>query len=182
MNITLEPAGAHSQQLNLLIMKATMDVSNEWFFYDGAHNGFNVLEHNMSNTWLHENFVALNRNREIIAYFEGVWMRPLDIITGFRIIHFGKQDTHLMVNSLFSYMDYLFTNRGCKAFNWTVAHMNKSALIQYDRFVRDYCGRKVGIRHHAQKSYTGRISDINLYELTKEEYFEWKDREYTARN
>jgi hypothetical protein len=60
MTFTLEPAALFTRQLNLLIMKATFDSANEWFFYDGAHSGANVLEQNMSNTWLHENFVAVN--------------------------------------------------------------------------------------------------------------------------
>jgi hypothetical protein len=66
-------------------------------------------------------------------------------------------------------------------FNWTVAHKNERAMEQYDRFVRDYCGQKVGMRHHAQKSYTGKISDINLYEITNEEYFNWKGRNFGKR-
>jgi hypothetical protein len=54
MTFTLEPAAAFAQPLNHLIMKAAFDSANEWFFYDGAHSGANVLEQGMSNTWLHE--------------------------------------------------------------------------------------------------------------------------------
>jgi hypothetical protein len=72
----------------------------------------------------------------------------------------------------------LFVNRGCQAFNWTVALQNEHALKQYERFIQDYAGHKVGIRHHAQKSYAGKISDINLYELTHDEYFDWKGRNF----
>jgi hypothetical protein len=88
MTFTLEPAAAFTQQLNYLIMKATFDPANEWFFYDGAHSGTNVLEQGMNNTWLHENLVALSESKEIIAYFEGQWQRPMDIINGFRTINF----------------------------------------------------------------------------------------------
>jgi hypothetical protein len=121
MTFTLEPAAPFAQQLNLLIMKATFGVANEWFFYDGAHNGANVLEQGMSNTWLHENFVAINEKREIFAYFEGQWLRPMDIISGFRTIHFGKQYSRMWVKSIFTYFDYLFINRGCMVFNWTLS-------------------------------------------------------------
>ncbi|GMO27997.1 MAG: hypothetical protein Ta2B_08580 [Termitinemataceae bacterium] len=61
------------------------------------------------------------------------------------------------------------------ALNWIVAHQNEHAMKQYERFVENYCGHKVGVRHYAQKSYTGKISDITLYEITKEEYFRWKE-------
>jgi len=178
---TLEPAAAYASQLNYLIMKATQDIANEWFFYDGAHNGSSSLEQNMSNTWLHENIVMLSSNQEIIAYFEGQWFRPIDIITGFRMIHFGKKYSFMLVKAFLSYLDYLFVNRGCQAFNWMVALENENALIQYERFIRDYCGHNVGIRHYAQKSYTGKISDINLYEITRVEYFNWKEHSFAKR-
>lgn len=125
--------------------------------------------------------MVVNEKQEIIAYFEGQWLRPMDIITGFRAIHFGKKYSGMAVRSFFAYLDYLFVNRGCMVFNWTVAHLNKYAMKQYDRFVRDYCGHFVGVRHYAQKSYTGKISDINLYEITGEEYFDWKDRGFKKR-
>jgi hypothetical protein len=181
MAFSLEAAAPFAQQLNLLLMKATFDPMNEWFFFDGAHSGGNFLEQGMSNTWLHENFVVVNEKQEIPAYFEGQWSRPMDIITGFRAIHFGKEYSGTVTRLFFAYLDYLFVNRGCMAFNWTVAHLNKYAMNQYDRFVRDYCGHFVGVRHHAQKSYTGKISDINLYEITGEEYFLWKDRGFKKR-
>jgi len=178
---TLEPAVAYAPQLNTAIMNATLDTENEWFFYDGAHNGGNFLEINMSNTWLHENMIAKNNKQEIFAYFEGQWLRPMDIITGFRMIHFGKNNSVMIVKALFCYLEYLFVNRGCHAFNWMVALQNESALKQYERFIQDYCGHKVGTRHYAQKSYTGKISDINLYEITRFEYFEWKERLFSKR-
>ncbi|MDR3335517.1 MAG: hypothetical protein LBT13_11655 [Treponema sp.] len=179
MTFTLEPAAPFAQQLNLLIMKATFDVANEWFFVDGAFNSTS-LEQSSCNTWLYEKFVAVS-NGKIFAYFDGTWSRPLDIIVGFRTINFNKEQSRMFVRALFMYFDYLFVNRGCQAFNWMVALQNKYALMQYERFIKDYCGHKIGTRIHAQKSYTGIISDINLYELTRKEYFDWKDRNFTKR-
>jgi hypothetical protein len=178
MNFSLEPAVIFSQKLNHYIIKATFDIANEWFFYDGAFTGSNSLEQNTSNTWLYDSFVAVSEDKEIFAYFEGQWARPLDIIISFRTIHFGKHYSRMAVKSFFTYLDYLFVNRGCLAFNWTVAHQNEHALKQYERFIQVYCGHKVGIRHSAKKSYTGKISDINLYELTREEYFKWKGKNF----
>jgi hypothetical protein len=181
MTFTLEPAAAYGQQLNYLIMKAAFDPANEWFFYDGAHNGANALETGMSNTWLNEYFVGLSENNEIFAYFEGQWQRPMDIIVSFRTINFNPAASSMFIRALFTYFDYLFVNRGCQVFNWTVAIQNEPAMDQYERFIRNHCGHGVGTRRHAQKSYTGKISDINLYEMTREEYFEWKRRNFRSR-
>jgi hypothetical protein len=92
------------------------------------------------------------------------------------MIHFGARYSRIAVKAFFTYLDYLFVNRGCQVFNWTVALQNEHALEQYQRFITNYCGHKVGTRRHAQKSYTGKISDINLYEITRGEYFDWKNR------
>jgi hypothetical protein len=59
-----------------------------------------------------------------------------------------------------------------------IGESNEYALNQYERFVTNYCGRRVGMRTHAQKSYTGKISDIYLYELTRKDYFAWKARRW----
>jgi hypothetical protein len=168
----------------MLIMKADCDPANEWFFYDGAHSGAAVLEQNMSNTWLHENFVAVSEGsdgKEIFAYFEGQWQRPVDVIISFRMIHLGSKYSRMVVKVVFAYFDYLFVNRGCRALNWTVALQNEHAVKQYDCLVERYCGHQVGIRHCTQKSYTGKVSDGKLYEITREEYFDWKGRNFRAR-
>ncbi|MDR1240181.1 MAG: hypothetical protein LBK27_08700 [Treponema sp.] len=93
MIFTLEPAAAFAQPLNHLIMKATFDPANEWFFYDGAFNASSCLETTV-NSWLHENFVSVY-NKEIVGYFEGIWNRPLDIIAGFRTINLNKKYSHM---------------------------------------------------------------------------------------
>jgi len=179
MGIELIPAAYVAQDLSRKIIAATLDVENEWFFYDGAFNFTANIETSV-NTWLHENFVAVY-NGEVFAYFEGIWTRPLDIISGFRTINFNKKHGRLFVVAIFKYFDYLFTIRGCKVLNWTVALQNEKAMEQYDRFVNEYCGHRVGIRHYAQKSYTGKISDSQLYEITDEEFIEWKRRRFKRR-
>jgi len=168
MGIELIPAAFVAQELTRKIMAATHDLENEWFFYDGAFNGTTNIQTSI-NTWAYENFAVVYKN-EIIIYFEAQWTRPLDIISAFRTINFSKKHTQLFVRALLMYLDYLFIHRGCNAFNWTVALQNESAKKQYDKIVNEYCGRIVGIRHYAQKSYTGKISDSCLYELTKREY------------
>jgi hypothetical protein len=179
MNFELIPAAYVAQELSKKITVASFDPENEWFFFDGAFNFATNIEISV-NTWLHENFVAVY-NKEIVAYFEGIWSRPLDIISGFRTINFSKKYSRIFILALFKYLDYLFVNRGCRVLNWTVALQNCYAMKQYERFVADYCGHRVGIRHHTQKSYTGKISDSYLYEITQEEYLEWKARGFRKR-
>jgi len=179
MGVELMPAAYAAQDLYKKITAATFDVKNEWFFFDGAFNCSTNIQTSV-NTWSHENFIAVYNN-EIVAYFEGVWTRPLDIVSGFRTINFGGKYSRPFVQAVFRYVEHLFVNRSCKAFSWAVALLNERATKQCERFVRDYCGHRIGVRHHAQKSYSGKISDCCLYEITQEEFLEWKLRGYKKR-
>lgn len=106
----------------------------------------------------------------------------MDIIANFRTILFNTKYSLVFVRAIFDYFDYIFANRGCMAINWGVAIQNEYALKQYDRFINRFFGHIVGIRHHAVKSYTGKRSDLKMYEITREEYFEWKERDIANRN
>jgi len=172
MHFELIPAAYMEQELVQKLTAASSDIENEWFFFDGTFQVSSNIGLSV-NSWLHENFVVVCNN-EIIAYFEGYWERPRDVINSFRCINFSKNHSILATKALFKYFDYLFVNRGCKVLNWVVALQNKHAIKQYDRFINHYCGHCVGILHHSQKSYTGKISDSCLYAITQEEYFQWK--------
>jgi hypothetical protein len=162
MALELIPASFCLNELTKKIMTATLDVKNEWFFADGAFNTVTSFEQpGACNTWLYERYAAVY-NKEITAYLDGAWSRPVDIIASFRAINFNPKYGRLFALSIFKYWDYLFVNRGCMAFNWSIALQNEYALHQYEHFIACHRGRKVGMRTHAQKSYTGKISDIYL--------------------
>lgn len=172
MSYKLEPAFAVAPGLTRKLVLAGMKEENQWFFSDGAFSENGIIEH-QPNTWNNENFVVLDDDG-IIAFFCATWNRPLDIISGFRLILFDKKKGNTVTKAFFEYLDYLFTKRGCNAFNWTVAEKNEHAYKLYEKFINKYMGHKVGKRFFGQKSYTGIISDIYLYEITKDEYFQWK--------
>lgn len=172
----LEPAFTVAPGLSRKLVLAGMDPYNQWFFTDGSFLENGIIEHH-PDTWTNENFVVLDDD-SIIAYFCAKWSRPLDIIDGFRLILFEKNKSTIATRAFFEYLDYLFTKRGCNAFNWCVAEKNEHAYKLYEKFIDKYMGHKIGKRHFGQKSYTGIVSDIFLYEITKDEYFSWKDKNY----
>ena len=175
MSYSIEPAYLVQNELTRLIIKAGTDPVNKWFFTDGAFTPDSQLERT-PNTWMHENFVVIE-NKQVLAYFEAFWNKPLNIITSFRMIFFEKDKANTIVKALFQYFEYLFISRGCKAFNWIVAEKNYHAHRIYEKFIKNYFGHKVGMRHNGQMAYNGEISDVYLYEITQEEYMEWKNKE-----
>ena len=175
MAYSIEPAYLVQNELTRLIIKAGTDPVNKWFFTDGAFTPDSQLERT-PNTWMHENFVVIE-NKQVLAYFEAFWNKPLNIITSFRMIFFEKDKANTIVKALFQYFEYLFISRGCKAFNWIVAEKNYHAHRIYEKFIKKYYGHKVGMRHNGQMAYNGEISDVYLYEITQEEYMKWKNKE-----
>lgn len=178
MAYSIEPAYLVQNELTRLIIKAGTDPVNKWFFTDGAFSPDSQLERS-PNTWMHENFAVIE-NKQVLAYFEANWNKPLNIITSFRMIFFEKDKVKTIGNALFQYFEYLFVSRGCKAFNWIVAEKNYHAHRIYEKFIKNYFGHKVGMRHNGQMAYNGEISDVYLYEITKEEYMEWKNKKNLA--
>lgn len=174
MSYSIEPAYLVQSELTRLIMKAGTEPVNKWFFTDGAFSPDSQLERS-PNTWLHENFVVIE-NKEILAYFEAFWSKPLNIISSFRFIVFDKKKTNAVGKALFQYFEYLFIARGCKAFNWIVAEKNYHAHRIYEKFIKKYFGHNAGFRHNGQMAYNGEISDVFLYEITQEEYLAWKNK------
>ena len=143
MSYSIEPSYIVSAELTRQLVKAGTDPVNQWFFSDGAFTPEAMIE-TTPNTWLHENFVVIS-GQEIVAYFEGIWNRPLDIISSFRLIVFSKTKSYTAACAFFQYLDYIFSARGCNAFNWIVAEKNHHAYRVYEKLLRDYCG------HHADE-------------------------------
>jgi len=179
MQFEFIPASFILDRLLEKISSVSLNLENDWFFYTGAFEAPVGTEAGI-NTWLHENFV-ITCDGEIIGYFEGHWDRSRDVIMGRRCINLSKNKSIIFVHSVFKYFDYLFECRGCMALNWCVALQNRHATLQYDRLVENYCGQRIGITHDSQRSFTGQISDCILYEITRDEYFEWKQRGYKKR-
>ena len=173
MNYSIEPAFSVKSELTRLIIKAGTEIENKWFFTDGA---FTLDTRFEANTWLNENFVVIYE-KKIIAYFEAPWSKPLNIINGFRFILFDKTKSYVATRAFFEYLDYLFVTRGVKSIFWIVAEKNIHAYKLYEKFVQKYCGHQIGKKHYGQMGYDGEISDVYMYELTKEEYFIWKTKD-----
>ena len=174
MKYTLVPASFVRNELVQLIIQAGNDPVNKWFFTDGSFSPDSQLEC-VPNTWQHENFVVM-ANNQILAYFEAYWSKPLDIITSLRIIFFEKNKAACIGMAIFEYFEYLFVIRGCKALNWIVAEKNYHAYRIYEKLIKNYFGHRVGIRHRGQMAYNGEVSDVILYEITQEEYLDWKSK------
>ena len=174
MNYSIEPAFTVKTELARLIIKAGCESENNWFFTDGAFIAEEQLS-SSANTWAQENFVVIC-DRKIIAYFEAPWNKALNIINGFRFILFDKSKSFLATKAFFDYLDYIFLARGAKSFFWIVAEKNVHSYKLYEKFIKKYCGHRIGKKHYGQMGYDGEISDVYMYELTKEEFFSWKNK------
>lgn len=169
----LEPAFSVYPGLIRKLTIAGMNPKNKWFFSNGAFNPDSFILSKV-NTNLSEDFVVIDNN-EIIGFITGKWERPLNTINSLRIILFDEKKSLSLSRAIFEYLDYLFVARGCNAISWVVAEKNIHAYEIYEKFINKYMGHRIGIKHYGQMSYSGEISDVVAYEITKEEYFHWKE-------
>lgn len=167
-NFKIVPAFSYHSQLSELLVLAGANPENQWFFGDGAFTAENSLERS-PNTWLHENFVVIYDGK-IICYLEGLWSRPLDIISNFRTIVFDPKYGYIAFKAWIRYMDYLFSARGCFVVNWIVAERNKHAVRLYEKLESWYGARCTGWRSRGIKGYAGDYSDVLLYELRRDDW------------
>lgn len=174
MSYSIEPAFLYHDSLVNIITKASVDPVNKWFFADGCFSSDTELQFS-PNTWQYDNSVVL-QNGEILAYLESRWSKPLNIVSNFRIIIFNKSKGGIVAKAIFDYFDYIFITRGCVAFNWFVAEKNYHARRVYEKFTNHYFGHYVGKRHCGQMAYNCEVSDIFLYEITRDEYITWKEK------
>ena len=172
MSFSIEPAYSVAPELMRQLTKASTLSENQWFFLEGSFSTLATIVQS-SDTWTYENFVVIE-NKHIIAYFEGEWARPLNVIHNFRCILLNHHYQFSATKAFFTYLDYLFSVRGCDVFNWSVASENTNAYLLYEKFISKKYGHKVGEKTRNMKSYCGNISNSILYEITREEYFSKK--------
>ena len=173
MSYSIEPAYTVVRELSRQLVKASSSIENQWFFPEGGFSAASLDQ--AGNFYLNENFVVVHKG-QFVAYFEAHWARPLNNIHNFRFILFDKQKSVLATRAFFDYLDYLFVVRGCQVFTWSVALLNEHAHRLYEKFIRKYCDHKIGQRTRSFLGYSGQVSDTIMYELTREEYLEWKYR------
>ena len=171
---SIEPAYLVYNELVNKLMEASRRKENQWFFTSAAFSPESCLDLT-ADTGKHENFVVIER-KEIIAYFTACWDKALNVLDGFSIIFFNENKSLVATKALFQYLDYVFIVRGCNVLSWLVAEKNEKALNIYRRFVKHYCGREIGKKTRGQKGYSGEISDIIFFEITKEQYINCKNR------
>ena len=78
MSFSIEPAYTVSSELMRQLTRASTNIVNQWFFLEGTFSTLAKIIQT-SDTWYYENFVVI-ADKHIIAYFEGEWARPLNII------------------------------------------------------------------------------------------------------
>jgi hypothetical protein len=69
------------------------------FFSDGSVFTPEAMIETTPNTWIYENYVVIS-GQEIVAYFDGIWNRPLDITSSFGLTVFDKTKPYTVCQSV----------------------------------------------------------------------------------
>ena len=171
MAYSIEPSYVLADGICKELANASTKINNKWYFSGTGFNASNIDRNgDFSAT---ENF-AIVSDKKIIAYIESRWLRSLKVLVDFNIILFDDSKKISFVDAVLSYFEYVFISRGCDVITFDVADKNVPLVNLCSKFSSKYFGHKCGIKTRNIKSINDEVSNAILYEITKEEYLEWK--------
>lgn len=172
MSYSIEPSYILADGICKELVRASKSIVNKWYFSEA---GFNASSIDRTGDFsVYENFAVVS-DKKVIAYIESRWLKNLKVLVDLKVILFDENKKISFVDSVFSYFEYVFISRGCDVITFDVAEKNVSFMKLCSKFSKKYFGHKCGVKTRNIKSINGEISDAILYEITKEEYFSWKN-------
>ncbi len=172
MAYSIEPSYVLADGICKELANASTKINNKWYFSGTGFNASNIDRN--GDFSVTENF-AIVSDKKIIAYIESRWLRSIKVLVDFKIILFDDTKKISFVDAVLSYFEYVFISRGCDVITFDVAEKNSSLVKLCSKLSSKYFGHKCGVKTRNLKSLNGEISDAILYEITKEEYFNWKN-------
>lgn len=121
-----------------------------------------------TDNWQYQQFVSVDKDNNVLGYISYQIGRQANFVDEFGIIAFvdnsitfGK-DLHQAILDIFFKFNY-------NKISFQVVIGNPIERY-YDKFVENYDGRIVGIKHDECKLYDGNLYDIKLYEVMRCEF------------
>ncbi len=161
----LKLAWGYQDKLNQLTPELAYEEKYKYLSY-GVYSDYN-LEID-KNGWSLLQFVSVDREDNIIGYFEAAIARAEHIVTSLWVFNF--YDVNLIFSKDFKqFFDDLFTKYNFRKVNFSVIIGNPAEKM-YDKYIKKYNGRIVGIRKEDTKLFDNNYYDVKLYEIFRKDY------------
>jgi hypothetical protein len=162
----LQPAIKYESQLRSKMVDITFD-ERFMFMFGSSYRDEIVLD---NTTWNKHQFVSVNKNGEVIGFFQYNINRDCLDCYGLQIVNFKNdrltpcfsKDLRICIRDIF----YKFNFR---KLGFSVVVGNPAEKF-YDKYIHKIGGRIVGIKREEVKMLDGSYYDMKLYEVLREDF------------
>jgi len=171
----LEYAKKHEDQLKQLYF----DIAYDSFYIFGQASVYRGEFKLPEDTWSANHFVSVCDGKVIGSVGYQI-RRSENSVDGLYIIHFGNdtasnKERFVFGKDILTALKDIFEKFGFNKLGFTVVIGNKIEKT-YDRLIKRYNGRIVGIKKQEVRLLDGKLYDLKEYEILSEEYFKGKEK------
>jgi hypothetical protein len=164
----LEYAKKYEDKLRELYLDIAFDPYYKFEQYTVYRETFKLPE----DTWSANHFVSIH-NKNILGMIGYQIKRTENIVQGLHIVHFGgprAANPYTFGKDVITAIKDIFEKYHFNKLNFSVIRGN---LIEktYDKLIRKYNGRIVGIKEKETMLIDGRLYDVKEYEILADRYF-----------
>jgi len=131
-----------------------------------GYNGFNF---EVKEDDYHELQMVSLKHGRILGYFSCSFDRTCRKAYEIIAVNFLGEKNLSFARDMFSFLDGIFVKYGMNKVEWSVT-IGNPAEAQYDRIIKRYGGKVIGIRHETCSLVDGTRCDMKLYELMRRDY------------
>ncbi|MGU8921401.1 hypothetical protein ACV3UV_11890 [Clostridium perfringens] len=121
------------------------------------------------NNWNKFQFVSVDKNDNVIGYLGSNIDRTANYVWGLEFVNFTQNVNLTFSKDCKAFFDLIFKEYKFNKVNWTVFIGNPAEYI-YDKLIKKYNGRIVGIYKEDYYTYDGELCDKKSYELMRKDY------------
>lgn len=160
----LQIAFLYQEQLQRLFPKT---IYNEKYKYYHCYWYVEYAEEIKKDSWETMQFVSVDSKDNVIGYIEAKIDRKINAITSLRIINFSTESI-VFSRDVKHFFDDLLNKYRFRKVTWAVVVGNPAEKI-YDRYIKRYGGRIVGIHKDDVRLWDGKYYDFKFYEVMNPE-------------
>ena len=162
----LDYAYFHKERLKQAWAKVAMDPQFKFI----APGSYTNLDFDLKfNTFSKVQCVSLSAKGEIIGYFDVSVDREAYYAYGLWVINLAGLPDNTFTSDLTEFIRVLFTTWNFQKLKFSVV-VGDPSEITYDEFIKKYSGRIIGVNRRDIRLPDGKLYDIKLYELLRENY------------
>jgi RimJ/RimL family protein N-acetyltransferase len=168
----LHNAKKYETELVKLFSDIDYDPFYDFYMYSVYRETFKIPENN----WNGHYFASVS-GTEVLGCIYYTVRRPENYAEGIGIVHFGGKNakgSFVFGKDVMTAAKDIFERFGFIKLKFSCVIGNPVEKT-YDKLVRRYGGRIVGIHKNETKLINGKLFDTKLYEITAEEYFASKE-------